>query len=150
MRREPGVVARLYSGASGDLRSPTLNHVPVTMVDVALEPGAPFEQQLPASYRGFAYVLSGSVRGGDGPWLTQGQVGWLDAASGDAPSVLRFVALDQGARLVLYAGAPQREPILQHGPFVADDEATLIAMHRDFRAGRFVRMSQLRPAATAA
>lgn len=144
VRREPGVVARLYSGSTGTLRSPTLNHVPVTLVDLTLEPGARFEQELPASYNGFAYVLSGSVRGGDGcPWLGAGQVGWLDAPTAPGDGGLRFTARDEGARVVLYAGQPQREPLIQHGPFVADDEPTLTQMHHDFRAGRFVRMSQL-------
>lgn len=146
VRREPGVEARLYSGSTGTLRSPTLNHVPVTLVDVRLQPGASFEQALPASYRGFAYVLDGSVRAGEqGRWLKAGEVGWLDDAKGSGESMLRLVARDEGARLVLYAGQPQREPLLQHGPFVAGDEAELVRMHLSFRAGQFVPMSSLKP-----
>src|SRR5271169_2942847 len=34
VRREPGVEVRLYSGASGDQRSPTRNHVPVTLAEM--------------------------------------------------------------------------------------------------------------------
>jgi len=148
VRREPGAVGRLYSGASGTLRSPTLNHVPVTMVDLELEPGSSFEQALPASYNGFAYLLAGSVRGGDrGPWLKANQVGWLDRPSAPGDSALRLIAGDQGAHLVLYTGEPQREPIIQRGPFVADDQEGLVRMNRDFQAGRFTRMSELKPAA---
>jgi len=59
MRREPGVEVRLYSGTTGDLVSSTRNRVPVTLVDVRPEPGARVEQQLPASYNGFVYVIDG-------------------------------------------------------------------------------------------
>ncbi|HEY0253396.1 MAG TPA: pirin family protein, partial [Kofleriaceae bacterium] len=48
VRREPGALVRLYSGATGDLVSPTRNRVPVTLVDIRLEPGASVEQRLPS------------------------------------------------------------------------------------------------------
>lgn len=144
VRREPGVVATLYSGSSGALKSKTQNHVPITLVDVTLEPASSFEQQLPSSYNGFAYVLEGSVRAGDGRWLTKGQVGWLDRPSGgDAESMLRLTSRDEGARVVLYTGQPQNEPLIHYGPFIADDEQQLGTMFRDFRAGRFTKMSEL-------
>src|ERR1041384_5729821 len=45
-----------------------------------LERGAVYEQELPASYNGFVYVIDGAVRvgDGDGTILDAGQVGWLD------------------------------------------------------------------------
>jgi len=42
IRREPGVEVRVFSGKSGGITSSTLNHVPVTMLDVRIEPGASF------------------------------------------------------------------------------------------------------------
>jgi hypothetical protein len=143
VRREHGATARLYSGSTGTLRSPTLNHVPVTLLDLTLDPASSFEQELPASYNGFVYVLSGSVRAGEGAWVKEGQVGWLDRRAGDEPSVLRLTSRGEGARVVLYAGQPQREQVLHHGPFVADDEQNLRQMFRDYQAGRFVKMSEL-------
>ncbi|MBL8956881.1 MAG: hypothetical protein JNK82_39270 [Myxococcaceae bacterium] len=44
---------------------------------------------------------------------------------------------------VLYAGQPQGEPLIHYGPFIADDEAVLSGMFRDFRAGRFQKPSEL-------
>lgn len=136
--RESGAVAVLYSGSTGSLTSPTRNHVPVTLVDVSLEPGASFSQALPDAYAGFAYVLEGSVNG-----LGAGQVGWLDAPPTTGEGVLRLTAGPSGGRLVLYAGQPQREPLIHYGPFVADDERVLAAQFQDFRAGRFTRLSEL-------
>jgi redox-sensitive bicupin YhaK (pirin superfamily) len=44
--RAPGVEANLYSGTTNGLRSPTKNYVPVTLVDVRLDRGAVFDQEL--------------------------------------------------------------------------------------------------------
>src|SRR5207237_4436318 len=43
VRQEPGVEARVYSGTSGSARATTHNYVPVTLVDVRLQPGAQFQ-----------------------------------------------------------------------------------------------------------
>ena len=142
-----GATARLYSGSTGTLRSATRNHVPVTLLDLELEPASTFEQALPSSYNGFVYLLSGQVRAGDGAWLSAGQVGWLNRPGPLGDSVLRLTSRGDGARVVLYAGQPQQEALIHHGPFVADDEQVLAGMFRDFRAGRFTPMSSLRPGA---
>ena len=145
VRREPGVVARVYSGRSGEAVSKTLNHVPVTLVDFQLEPASSVEQVLPAKYNGFLYVIDGSVRVDGGEWISKGQVAWFDRPAAEGDSVLRLMSRGDAARAVLYAGEPQNEPLIHHGPFVADDEPTLIAMFSQFRAGRFTPMSSLKP-----
>jgi redox-sensitive bicupin YhaK (pirin superfamily) len=59
--------------------------------------------------------------------------------------MLSFVAGAAGARVVLYAGAPHGETLLQHGPFVAGSEREIVRMHTEFRSGRFAPLSSLRP-----
>lgn len=147
VRREPGVVARVYSGASGGLRAATRNRAPVTIVDVRMEPGARFAQELPASYGGFIYVVDGDVSV-EGATLRAGHVGHLDRPARDAlddDGALVFVAGATGARAVLYAGRPQREPLLHYGPFVAGDEGELVRLFTAYRAGRFRRLAELAP-----
>jgi len=141
-RVENGAVAVVYSGSSGALRSPTLNHAPVTLVDFQLQAGASIDQVLPASYNGFLLVLDGSIVVGDRT-ITSGQTGWLDRPAGDDDSVLVVAGGPQGGRAVLYSGAPQNEPTMQHGPFVAGDEAELVGLYKAFRGGGFVRLSEL-------
>jgi redox-sensitive bicupin YhaK (pirin superfamily) len=141
--RAPGVEARLYSGASGGLRSPTHNRVPVTLIDLTLAPGATFHQVLPVSYNGFFYVVAGDAAV-ENERVTTGQVGWLaPAASTDLATDLKILAGAGGARLVLYAGEPIGEPLVQRGPFVAGSPAEIIELHRRFRAGQFTPMSHL-------
>lgn len=142
VRREAGVEARVYSGRSGKLISPTGNRVPMTIVDFRLQAGASVEQTLPASYTGLLYVLSGSIEA-DGLSLTEGDVGWLDAAKGDAETALDLRAGADGARVVLYAGQPIKEPIVHRGPFVAGSDAELSAFYAAFRAGAFKRVSEI-------
>lgn len=148
VRRERGVEVRLYSGSSGDQRSPTRNHVPVTVAEITLDASASFEQDLPASYNGFVFVVGGSVHiGEDAVGLASGQVGWLDRPLEAGPSVIRFVAGPEGARLVLYAGQPQGDPIVSHGPFIGDSREDIVRLYDEYRAGRFARLSELTRAA---
>ena len=52
-----------------------------------------------------------------------------------------------GGRIVLYAGEPQRAPVVQHGPFVAGSLQEIAALHQAYRAGTFTSMSALAEAA---
>jgi redox-sensitive bicupin YhaK (pirin superfamily) len=121
VRHQPGAEVRIYSGSSGTLHSATRNHVTVTMVEFNLKPRASVDQEIPASYNGFAFVIDGSVQIGE-TVLKTGQVGWLDRPIENGATVLRVVAGESGARLVLYAGQPQGDPIVSYGPFIGDSE----------------------------
>ncbi|MEA2763983.1 MAG: quercetin 2,3-dioxygenase [Gemmatimonadaceae bacterium] len=146
VRREPGVEARVYSGNSGSVRGTAHNYVPVTLVDIRLEPGAVFEQELPDSYNGFLYVLDGSVSVGlDRTRLSAGQVGWLagslsSTSNGDA---VRIIAGDDGARLVFYAGERQGVPIVMHGPFIGESRDDIRRLSRLYAEGKIPRISEL-------
>ena len=134
--RSPGVEGRVYSGSSNGVQSSTSNRVPVTMVDIELQPGARFHHDLAPSHNGFFYVLDGEVRVGD-VRLERGQVGWLQP--GDAG--LELVAGSTPARVVLYSGEPIDEPLVQRGPFVAGSMNEVAAYYQSFRAAEFAPMS---------
>ncbi len=142
IRREPGVVVRLYSGRSGALVSPTRNQVPVTLADFLLEAGSSVDQELPASYNGFLYLLDGSARVGADE-LRAGQVGWLDRPPREGPSNLPLIAGESGARLILYAGEPQSTPVVMQGPFVGEARADISRLNEEYQQGRFPHMSEL-------
>jgi redox-sensitive bicupin YhaK (pirin superfamily) len=146
VRRAPGVELRLYSGRSGDVVSPTLNHVPVTLADIRLAPGAAFAQELPASYNGFLVVLEGALRAGpDGARVAADQVGWLDRPETEGESVLELTAEGEGARVLLYAGEPTGDPIVVQGPFVGDTRQDNTRSYTRYLQGGFPKMSQLAP-----
>lgn len=147
IRREPGVEARVYSGSSGPVREAAHTHLPLTMVDVRLDAGAAFDQELPGTFNGFVYVLEGAVAAGSSTptRLVAGQVGWLDDAGAATPTVLRLTAGAAGARAVLYAGERQRVPIVMHGPFVGETRADLMRVSQAYVQGRMPRVSELAP-----
>ena len=143
VRREPGAELKLYSGTSGDLKSSTRNHVPVTLADIFLDSGASIDQDLEHSQNGFLYVLRGAVRVGDRV-LSAGEVGWLDRPAGTGSGTLRITAREMGARVVLYAGESQHEPIIHHGPFVGDTNEDIVRAYQNYRAGLMGHISALR------
>jgi quercetin 2,3-dioxygenase len=150
VRRENGVEIRIYSGASGDYRSSTRNHVPVTITEVVMEPRTSVDQDIPLTFNGFAYVVRGEARiGEDARVVTAGQVAWLDRPKAEGMSLLRVVAGDEGARLVLYAGQPQGQPIVAHGPFIGESREDIVRLYTEYRRGQFQRMSDLARAAHA-
>ncbi len=143
VRHESGAEIRVYSGSSGSLRSGTRNYVPVTMVEINLERGASAEQEVPVSYNGFAFVIGGSVRIGE-TMLNTGQVGWLDRPTDNDASVVCVVAGESGARLILYAGQPQGDPIVSYGPFIGDTKQDIARLFAEYQAGEFPRLSELK------
>ena len=143
VRHELGAEIQVYSGSSGGLHSGTRNHVPVIMVEINLEPHASAEQDIPASYNGFAFVIDGSVQIGD-TVLNTGQVGWLDRPTDNGTSVFRVVAHKSGARLILYAGQPQGDPIVSYGPFIGDSKQDIARLFAEYQAGMFPRLSELK------
>jgi redox-sensitive bicupin YhaK (pirin superfamily) len=142
-----GLNIRVYSGTLGGITSPLLNYTPVIIAELKLEPGVTTTQQLPASYSSFLYVIEGTVQvGAEQKALNQGQVGWLDRFSEEAASELILTAGAIGARIVLYAGQPQGDPIVSHGPFIGDTEADIKRLYGEFRQGKMEHISQV-PAA---
>jgi redox-sensitive bicupin YhaK (pirin superfamily) len=103
--------------------------------DVRLEPGATFEGALPAAHNAFLYAYEGEAFvGEDGKPLPHRAAGLLSA--GDKVAI---VAGAKGARVLLLAGKPIGEPIVQHGPFVMNTREEIEQAIADYQAGEFGR-----------
>lgn len=141
VRREIGAVARVYSGRSGAVSARLETLLPITLVELVLEPGARIDQEIPASQRGFLYVVRGELTvSGDARALASGEIGWFEEAAA-APTTLSLAAGNTGARVVLYAGEPHGEPLVQRGPFVAESGDGLVRYFRRYQEGRFTPLS---------
>jgi redox-sensitive bicupin YhaK (pirin superfamily) len=102
--------------------------------DVVLQPGEVFTQVLPAGHNAFLYVYEGDVAvGADGAarGLPRHSAGVL--SEGDAATI---TAAGRGARFILLAGRPLREPVVQYGPFVMNTREEIEQAVSDFQAGR--------------
>ncbi len=118
-----------------DLAGP-INPQPGTMatdplyLDIALTPDAALNLPLPAGHNAFVYVYEGRVRIGDRelPGFASGVL-----SDGDR---LAVQAGADGARFVLIAGRPLREPVVQYGPFVMNSREEIEQAIDDYRNGR--------------
>jgi redox-sensitive bicupin YhaK (pirin superfamily) len=134
--REPGVEARLHVGRVRDARGadPADFHVPFTLVDIALEPGARFVHELPGDHAAALYVVAGAVRAGGEPVRAR-QTAWFEA--GEAGTTALALEAEAGSRVIVYSGEPIDEPVVFGGPFVMNTEDEIRQAYADFRAGRF-------------
>jgi redox-sensitive bicupin YhaK (pirin superfamily) len=135
--RTEGVEVKVISGSAGDTVADTINQVPVSMVEVSLQPGFAYSQDLPADYNGFIFVLEGS--GEFGAAHTGGEekeVLWLSEEP-HASSEISIRALAVPVKVLVIAGKRLREPVVARGPFVMNTEEEINQAYKDFRDGKF-------------
>ncbi len=100
--------------------------------DLQLQPGEAFEQALPAGHASFVYVYEGQLEVA-GRALERQQLAVL--GEGDA---LQLAAGNEGARLLLLAGRPIGEPVVQYGPFVMNTREEIEQALSDYSSGQLV------------
>jgi hypothetical protein len=130
--QESGVTARVIAGASHGIAGAVQRESTGALIlDVHLAAGASFEQALAPQHNAFVYVYRGTVAiGAQG--VTQQHMAIL-ANRGDG---VHLQAGAQGTRLLLIAGRPLNEPIVQYGPFVMNTKQEILQAVEDFNAGR--------------
>lgn len=139
VREEDGATLRVFSGSSQGVQAPTRNIVPVTMVEMIVEPGYTVSQDLPGHYNGFLYILEGSgAFGAEKAEGKAGQVLFLSRHERGEPTEVPVTARGK-LRLLLYAGEPVEEPVVAYGPFVMNTQEQIREAIRDYREGRFLR-----------
>lgn len=137
VRQEEGASIRIFSGSSGGIQSSTKNYVPVTMVEINVEPGASVTQDLPGDYNGFMYILEGKgLFGKNQTAAEKGHVLLLEKTDSEGESEVTIQAVEN-LRVLLYAGRPLNEPIVARGPFVMNTEEEIRQAYRDYMAGKF-------------
>ena len=157
-QRDNGCQIRVIAGQTdyGTVGPVINNYTSPTYLDVSLSAQSDFEQALPAEHNAFIYVIEGELtvlenqgefdnRAPDSPALsskmsntateqrlTQKKLGVL--TKGD-----RLVVRcgDQGARFLLIAGRPLKEPVARYGPFVMNSKEEILTAFDDFHQGRF-------------
>ncbi len=128
-----GVTVRVIAGSSNGVEGAMTREVtePVYL-DIHLPAGAHFSTALPATHNAFVYVYRGAVQIGDTQVDAQRMGILSNAAGADGVSVM---AKDD-ARLILIAGRPLNEPIVQYGPFVMNTQEEIHQALDDYRSGR--------------
>ncbi len=128
--RRVKVIAGQYGDARGPIDDPNTG---VLYVDVTLDPGVDFAQSVPAEFSVFVYVFEGEATIGDTK-LSRHSLTVL--ADGDSIDIR---AGGNGARFILLAGRPLKEPIVQYGPFVMTNREDIERAVYDYSANRLVQ-----------
>jgi len=126
------VIAGAVDGVEGPIAQPATDPV---YLDITLAPGAIWRYGLPEGHNAFAYAFEGAAHVGEGEAARTISSQELAVLGGGAR--LTVHAGDAGARLILVAGRPLREPVARHGPFVMNTREELMQAFVDFQQGRF-------------
>lgn len=135
VRLDDGGVVRVIAGnfqtPSGPITTGAVQR-PVTepqLWDARLEPGSSMEANLPADLDGFVYLYEG------GATLAEHELPLRSAGLLSGGDQLSIQAGNDGARLLLIAGRPLHEPVVQYGPFVMNTREQIEQALADYRDG---------------
>jgi len=128
-----GVAVTVIAGESHDtVGAVTRDATQPLYLDIHLPAGSRFEQTLPPGHNAFVYVYRGSATV-DGEAVASRTMAILDNAP-DSDGVC--IEATEDSRLLLLAGQPLGEKIVQYGPFVMNSEQEIYQALADFRDGR--------------
>ncbi|CAN5663639.1 pirin family protein [soil metagenome] len=138
------VIAGSTNGVEGAVQRP---HTEPIYLDIELPPGAQFETAVQPGHNGFVYVFRGEVQVGSDEVVGDGatvvplqSMGILTTEpTADCVRLTAPTSLRESARVLLIAGRPLREPIVQYGPFVMNTAEQIHEALADFRAGSLAR-----------
>ena len=138
----PGVSAKVIAGECAGVKAVVQTKVAVHYVEFVAQPGSGFTHALPAELATvFCYVTSGS--GVFGPEAAPKAAAEGDmlvmSAEGDTVRFSVPPAADKPLAFLLLAGAPIREPIVRHGPFVMNTRAEIQTCFAEYQAGTFIK-----------
>ncbi|KAG0261887.1 hypothetical protein DFQ27_002715, partial [Actinomortierella ambigua] len=129
-----GVTIKVIAGESQGVSSKIYTRTPTMYLDFKMKKGEKIEQQIPKSYTGFLYVLSGKVYVGDDGF--EGEAHHTLTLTEDGAEVVRLETKNEDAHFVLIAGEPLGEPIVQHGPFVMNSKEEIYKTFVDYQYGQ--------------
>jgi quercetin 2,3-dioxygenase len=128
-----GVQVTVIAGASHGVQGAVIREItqPVYL-DVHMPQGARFEQTLPDGHNAFIYVYRGEVRISGQAVPLQRMAILKNTPKADGV----VIEASADAKLILVAGKPLKEPIVQYGPFVMNTKEEIYQALTDFKEGR--------------
>lgn len=130
-----GVAVKVIAGTSNGIAGAIEREVTEPLyIDVAMPESSQFDAAIPATHNAFVYVYRGAIAI-SGRTVEAGRMAILDnLANADGVAVTSGA----GAKFILVAGRPLKEPIVQYGPFVMNTKEEIFQAIGDFREGQLV------------
>lgn len=131
-----GVTVKVIAGESDGVIGAVQREATAPLyLDIDLPPGAAYSVAIPTGHNAFVYVYQGRVDLGQRSRRVEARQLAVLSNAPEAEGVL--LRGTDGARLLLIAGRPLREPIVQWGPFVMNRREEIETALADYRDGRF-------------
>jgi len=130
-----GVTVKVIAGSSMGIKSPVRTRTPTFYLDFKFLPGSNFTQDVPADWTCFAYILAGKFRFGGGEVVEAHNTVLFDT-DGDGVEMEETGHSDSEGHLVLIAGRPIGEKVVQHGPFVMNTRQEIEQAFEDYQLGK--------------
>lgn len=124
------IIAGSSQGIEGAIQAPVTEPL---VLDITIPAGGVFNQIIPAEFQAFLVVYDGEIVIDDREVSAMKLAILGNTIDSDGVSI----AATADSRLLLVAGKPLREPIVQRGPFVMNTQDEIAQAFEDYQAGRF-------------
>lgn len=138
----PGVRAKIIAGECAGTKAVVQTRVAVHYIEFVAQPGSSYAHALPPALETvFCYITSGAGAFGPPDAAKEAAEGDMLVMSPEGDAVRFSVPASATAPCVfmLLAGAPIREPIVRHGPFVMNTRAEIQQCFAEYQAGTFIK-----------
>jgi redox-sensitive bicupin YhaK (pirin superfamily) len=129
--------ARLIAGELEGKRGPGKTHTPITVFDVRFHEQGTSEAELPEGWTTLVFPLEGDVTAGPTREAIPSRHFGVFDRNDRGPIQLHAAA---GARVLILAGEPIREPVVAYGPFVMNTREEIVQAFQDYQSGRMGRL----------
>ena len=122
---------RVIAGEHGGVKGPAQTFTPITVLDARLRTGGALALSLPARHNAAILVMQGEV-------TINGEAAHGDelVLFGNVGERVSITAASE-AQLLVLAGEPIDEPVVQYGPFVMNTQREIAQAFADYSAGKF-------------
>ena len=130
------VSAKVIAGNYRDAKAVINTLSPILYLHFTLQPGGQVVQSVPENYNAFAYVISGKGLFGKGKTAVGQKNLIVFKNDGDIISIREPDSAKSPLDVLLIAGMPLNEPIVQYGPFVMNTREEIDKTLEDYRNGK--------------
>lgn len=137
-----GALIRLIAGDLAGHIGPGSTRTPITFAHVSVSPGARLQTPWRPDFNALVYVLAGhGMVGRERRPIGEGQLAVM--GEGDIVTIFgdpRLESRSPTLEMLLLGGAPIRERVAWHGPFVMNTNEEIFQVIQDYHAGRMGRI----------
>lgn len=127
-----GAELRVVAGEYAGLQGPAQTYTPISALQLSLPAEVRVEIALPAGFSALAYFLEGEAQLNDN-WNYQAQT-MIEFQQEGEGIVLKGIA--PSTQVLILAGAPIDEPVVQWGPYVMNTQTEILEAMRDYQMGK--------------